>query len=68
MEILREYGLGPRLQQLIQRYWYGHRVVPKSMMHDGRPFNTGRRVTQGDQVSPKLFNIIVDALVKDTLK
>ena len=22
MEILREYGLGPQLQKLLQRYWY----------------------------------------------
>ena len=27
MEILRKYGLGPRLQQLLQRYWDIHRVV-----------------------------------------
>ena len=30
MEIQRGYGLGPRLQQLIQRYWDGHSVFPKS--------------------------------------
>ena len=30
MEILREYGLGPRLQRLLQRYWDGKRVVTKS--------------------------------------
>ena len=30
MEILREYGLGHLVQQLLQRYWDGQRVVTKS--------------------------------------
>ena len=29
MEIPREYGLGPRLQLLLQRYWDIQRVVTK---------------------------------------
>ena len=68
MEILHEYGLGPRLQQLIKRYWDGHRVVTKSGKYYGRPFSTGRGVRQGYQVSPKLFNTIVDELVRATLQ
>ena len=59
MEILRGYGLGPRLQRLLHRYLYEHRVVPKSGKYYGRPFSTGRGVTQGDPISLTLFNIIV---------
>ena len=68
MEILREYGLVPQLHQLLQRYWDGERVVTKSEKYYGRPFSTGRGVTQEDPVSPALFNIIVDAAVREKLQ
>ena len=68
MEILREYVLGPQLQQLLQRYWDGQRVVTKSGKCYGRPFSMGIGVTQGDPVSPTLFNIIVDAVFQATLQ
>ena len=42
-------------------------MVTKAGRCYGRPFSTGRGVTQGDPVSPKLFNIIVDALVRAKL-
>ena len=68
MEILREYGLGPRLQRLLQRHWDGQRLVTKAGKYYGRPFSTGRGVTQGDLFYPTLFNIIVDAVVRSTLQ
>ena len=43
-------------------------MVLNSGKYYGRPFNTWRGVTQGDPVSPTLFNIIVDALVRTTLQ
>ena len=33
-----------------------------------RPFSTGRKVMQGDPVSPTLFNIIVYSVVRATLQ
>ena len=45
MEILRVYGLVPKLQRLLQRYWEGQRVVPKSGKYYGYPFSTGIGVT-----------------------
>ena len=68
MKILRGYGLGPRLQQLLQRYWYGQRVVPNSGKYYGCPFSTGRGMTQGDPLYLKMFNIIMDALVRTNIQ
>ena len=68
MEKLREYGMGPRLQRLLQRYWDGQRVVTKAWNYYGLPFITGVELTQGDPVSIKLFNIIADAVVRAILQ
>ena len=43
-------------------------MVTKSGEYYGQPFSRGRGVTQGDPVFPKLFNIIVDAVVRATLR
>ena len=43
-------------------------MVTKAGKYYGRPFSTGRGVTQGDPVYLTLFNIIVDAVVRETLK
>ena len=43
-------------------------MVTKAGNYYERPFSTGRGVTQGDPVFPTLFNIIVDAVVRETLQ
>ena len=40
MEILRGYGLGPKLERIIQRYWDRQRVDPKPGKYYGRNFST----------------------------
>ena len=67
MEILCEYGLGPQMQRLLQRYWDRQRVVTKSGKYYRQPFNTGRGVTQEDPVYPTLFNIIMYSVTRATL-
>ena len=68
MEILREYGLGPRLKRLLQLCWDRYTVVTKAGKYYGRPFIAGRGVNQVDPVSLTLFNIIVYALVRATFQ
>ena len=67
MEILRGCGLGTKIQRLLQWYCDGKKVVPKSGNFYGRPFSTGRGVTQGYPLSPTIFNIVVDAVVRTAL-
>ena len=64
MEILRRYVLGNNLQILLQWYCDEQKVVPKAEKYFGRPFRMERGVTQGDPVSPKIFNIVVDAVIR----
>ena len=52
------------LQGLLQQYWDVQRVVPKARKYYGHPFGTGRGVTQGDPVSPTIFNTIVDSVAR----
>ena len=60
MEILRGYGMRHKLHRLLQWYWDEQKVVPKAGKFFGHPFHTHRVVTQGDPVSPMIFNISVE--------
>ena len=42
-------------------------MVPKVGNVFGRPFNMEIGVTQGEPVSPTIFNIVVDAVVREVL-
>ena len=52
MEVLQGYGLGAKLQQLLQRYWDVQTLVPWAVRYYDRQFKTEQEVTQGDPVSP----------------
>ena len=68
MEIIRGYDLRPKLQRILQRYWCGQNVVPNTGKYYGSIFSTGRGVTQGDLVSPTIFNIVVDVVFRPDLQ
>ena len=42
-------------------------MVPKAVRYYARTFRTDRGVTQSDPVSPTVFNILVDAVVRVVL-
>ena len=42
--------------------------VPKSKRFLGTPCGTGIGVTQGNLASPMIFNIVVDAVLRETLE
>ena len=62
--ILQNYGVGPRLLKVLQQFWGNHQVVTKQETFYGEPFKATRGVTQGDIISPMLFNIAVDAVIR----
>jgi hypothetical protein len=64
LEILEGYGTGRRIVRLLSNYWKKQRIVAKASGYHGDPFGATRGVTQGDPVSPTIFNIVVDAVVR----
>ena len=64
LAILEGYGVGPNVIQLLRNFWEQQQVVAKQSGFFGEAFPATRGVTQGDIVSPTLFNIVVDAVVR----
>ena len=67
MEMLRGYGIGENLQRLLKRFWEGPMVVLRSGSFYVLLFKREWGVTQGIPVSPNIFNMVVDAVVRDTM-
>ncbi len=63
--ILGKYGVGKNITSFITRIWEGDTIVPKQSGFYGKPFKATRGVRQGDIMSPTIFNIIVDAVIRE---
>jgi hypothetical protein len=61
--LLEGYETGPQMIRLVCRYWCNAIMVCRAAGYYGQAFKAGRGVTQGGTLSPKLFNIVVDAVV-----
>ena len=61
--ILKAYGVGERVLRVLNKFWENHWIVPKQAEFFGRPFQATQSVTQGDVISPTIFNIVVDAIL-----
>jgi hypothetical protein len=64
LEILEKYGVGPNLIRLLRNFWNKLLVVARQSGYHSSPFSVCRGVTQGDVISPTIFNIVVDAVVR----
>jgi Reverse transcriptase (RNA-dependent DNA polymerase) len=64
LELLQRYGMGPNLLGLLRNFWVNLQLVPRQGGFYGRPIRSARGVTQGDPLSPIIFNIVVDAVVR----
>ena len=64
IEILKGYGVGPRAWRLLRTYWGKMTMVAKAGGYYGDAFKGARGVTQGKPLSPTIFNVVVDVLVR----
>jgi len=68
MEILVGYGVGPNMLRLIKNFWDTSLIVCRAAGYYGGPFQAFRGVTQGGPLSPRIFNMMVDAVVCEWLR
>ena len=61
---LAAYGVGPRTIRLLWIYCIRLTMVARAGGYFGRPFKGYRGIIQGDPLSPKIFNVIVDAVIR----
>ena len=60
--------MGPKMEHLIDHHWDNQRFVPRAGRFLGMDFGTGRGVAQDNSISPKIFNIVVYAVVRAVLE
>ena len=64
LEILEGYGVGERVRRLLREYWNKSTMLAREGGYYGTEFKGGRGVTQGDPLSPTIFAVVVDAMVR----
>ena len=64
LDILEGYGVGPSARCLLRTYWRRLTMVARAGGYYGEAFKGERGVTQGDPLSPTIFNVVVDAVVR----
>ena len=64
LEILEGYGVGPQARRILQTYWRRLTMVARAVGYYGAAFKGGRGVTQGNPLSPTIFNVAMDAVVR----
>ena len=65
MRILERYGVGANIRRIIRLIWQGDTMVPRQAGYFGKPFEARRGVRVGDTMSPTIFNIMVDAVIRN---
>ena len=64
LDILEGYGVGPSARRLLKTYWRRLTMVVRAGGYYGEAYKGERGVTQGDPLSPTIFNVVVDAVVR----
>ena len=67
LEILKGYGVGERVRKMLREYWEQTTMVTRAGSYYGKGFKGERGVTQGDPLSPTIFNVVVDTVVRHWL-
>ena len=67
LEVLAGYGTGPKMLRLIKHFWDKAELACRAEGNFRRIFKALRGVTQFCPLSPKIFNVLVDASVREWL-
>ena len=63
MEIMAGYRIGLQTERIIKFYWEDLPIVEIAGQYYGAPFKGHQGATQGDTLSPTIFNMVVDAVI-----
>ncbi len=66
--VLEGYSAGPRMIRLICGFWCDAIMVCRAAGNYGTAFKAGCGVMQGGPLSARLFNIMVDAVVREWMQ
>ena len=61
---LEGYGAGPCLCRLLETFWGRQQVMPRKNGFHGSAFTTTRGTTQGGLLSPTLFNVVLENVIR----
>ena len=64
MVLIAAYRVGPRTLLLLWTYWDQLTLVTKSCRYFGLLFKGYRGVTQGDPLSPTIFNVVMYSIIR----
>ncbi len=67
LDILAAYGVGPKMLALQKHFWDTAKLVCRAGGNYGEAFSAKRGVTQGGPLSSLMFNVCVDAVVREWL-
>ena len=62
--ILEGYGVVPQSCRILRTYWNGLKMVSREGGYYGAAFTGVRGVMQGDPLSPTIFSVVVDSVVR----
>ena len=65
LAILEDAGVGPHALRLLRTFWERETLVCRAAGYYGVPFRAERGVTQGGPLSPTVFNLMVDAIMRE---
>ena len=65
LDILRDAGVGPKTIRILKAFWDKAELACRASGYYGRVFKAWRGATQGGPLSPTIFNLMVDAIVRE---
>ncbi len=68
LEIPALHGVGTKILCFIRNFWDSATNVCRAKGNYGQPFKAGHGVTQGGALSAKLFNSVVNAVVREWMR
>ncbi len=68
LEIMTGYGVGPKLLRLQTQFWTQAEMICRAGGSFGKPFAAFWGITQGGPLSSIMFNVCVDAMIREWLR